>query len=105
MNFHAIELDKVCRVCGKRLHKAKRRDRKHNASEHSADLASVFKIDVSSDIKGIHPPHFCHPCHTFLRFWKAGKKGDTLLVGRVFSWYEHTEPQCKVRKNLLNNVP
>ncbi len=75
---------------------AKQGKGKRKVTEYKEDLASIFNIGVSSDCQDTH---FCHSCHTFVRFWKAGKKGCTLPVGRVFTWCQHTDPECRVRNN------
>ena len=64
MDYHKNELERACRVCGKRLCKAKKRERSHLVQEHSSELAQVFQIDTSGDSEDTHPTLFCHPCWT-----------------------------------------
>lgn len=99
MEYHTNELGKVCRVCGKRLNKAKGRERNYLVAEHSKELATVFSIDVSSDCDDTHPLQLCHTCSTFMRFWQT-RGVDTPSVGRVFIWAQHSEPECMVRKTV-----
>lgn len=95
MDYHKNELAKACRVCGKRLKKAKGRDRRFSASEYSSELFEVFKIDTSSDTQHIHPPSFCLSCRVFMGSWHS-RGGSTPAVGRVFTWEKHHEGDCKV---------
>lgn len=99
MEYHMSELRKVCRVCGKRVNKAKGRERNYLVAEYSKELAEVFSIDASTDSENIHPFQFCHSCHTAIRFWNT-RGGDTPSVGRVFMWAKHSEPECMVSKKL-----
>lgn len=97
MEYHKIGLRKACRVCGKRVNKAKGRDRSYLVDEHSRELAVVFNIDTSSDCEDTHPLSFCHLCRVFMRSWQT-RGGTAPAVGRVFSWAKHTEPTCMVSK-------
>ena len=57
MESHQEQLAKHCRVCAKRLSKAKgRATSTYNCSDYSAELMSCFGIDVHKDIDTIHPP-------------------------------------------------
>lgn len=69
MEYHTNELKKVCRVCGKRLSKAKGRDRSYLVSDNNKELAEVFGIDASSDSPDIHPVNFCHSCRVYICSW------------------------------------
>lgn len=71
MEFHANELKKVCRVCGKKTHKAKGRERLHLVAQHRDAMATVFGINASGDAEDTHPLQFCHSCQTHIRFWKS----------------------------------
>ena len=93
MDFHAQELAKACRVCGKRVHKAKGRERKYLATSYQKQILQVFGIDVSGDRAAIHPLYFCQPCRAFIAT-QDGK--DVVPVDRVFTWSEHTDTECTV---------
>lgn len=95
MEYHTNELGKACRVCGKRVSKAKGRSRSFLVAQHSQELAEVFSIDVSSDSEDIHPLSFCLPCRAFMGSWHT-RKGDAPAVGRVYTWAKHTDPDCVV---------
>ena len=92
MDYHKTGLEKACRVCGKRLHKAKGRERSHLVQDHISDLAKVFRIDASGDRKETHPTSFCYPCLIFMRSWHKREAA----VGRVFTWTKHIAVSCKV---------
>ena len=96
MEYHTNGLKKVCMVCGKRLKKAKGRERSYLVLEYSRELAEVFQIDSSADSEGIHPVSFCHSCRVFMRSWhtRGGGGGEVPAVGRVFTWERHSEPHC-----------
>ena len=99
MDFYAEELTKTCRVCGKRIHKAKGgRERKYIARDCQSDILEVFHIDVTDDNDTIHPLHFCQPCRAFISCWKSKK---ALPVDRVFTWSKHTETDCRVSQIKL----
>ena len=95
MEYHIIELKKACRVCGKRVNKAKGRERSYLVAEHGRELADIFCIDTSSDSEDIHPLSFCHPCRTFMRLWHT-RGSNAPSVGRVFEWAKHSEHTCMV---------
>ena len=99
MDYHTIELRKACRVCGKRVNKAKERERSYLVCEYRSELAEAFGIDTSSDCKDTHPLSFRHSCRVFMRSWQ--KRGtNAQAVGRVFSRSKHTELNCKVREYI-----
>ena len=62
MDFHRDELKKVCRVCSRRLKKAKGGERRYVCKEYFKELDVVFHINVSNGNEDIHPLHLCHPC-------------------------------------------
>ena len=98
MDFHMTQLKQVCRVCGKRLSKAKERDRSYTVAEHSRELAEVFGIEVACDSPDTHPLSFCHICRVFMRSWHT--RGRSVpSVGRVFTWFRHSELNCSVSKS------
>ena len=58
MEFHQQLLEKHCRVCGKRLLKAKVKTSKvpvYQCSDHTDTLLSCFGIDLSDDASSTHP--------------------------------------------------
>lgn len=100
MEFHANQLSRACRVCGKNLNKAKKRERSFLVSEHSKELAAVFGIDTTRDTEDIHPPSFCLPCRVFITSWHS-RVGNAPAVGRVYTWQKHSETDCTVSKAVL----
>ena len=60
-------LDKHCRVCGGRLHRAKKGRRsagkEHARIKHKASLLLTFGINIAEDCVDIHPSHFCNMCY------------------------------------------
>ena len=102
MDYHKSELQKACRVCGKRLNKAKGRERSHLVQEHSSELAQVFQIDTSGDTEDTHPTFFCHPCRVFMRSWHRNERRAP-AVGRVYTWHKHSESDCMVSFNTYSH--
>lgn len=103
--FHKQQLLKHCRVCGKRLCKAKGRAPVFDCSDHSSDLLTSFGVDVSGAGADQHvfPPKFCNPCFATLNKDKKARKIGIPRVHLVtpFTWTEHT-PNCPVRKYKNN---
>lgn len=101
MEFHLQQLAKHCRVCGKRLCKAKGRASVYQCTDHIADLFTSFGVNVSSDDDDkISPTKFCNPCYaTMKRVIVAGKEGMPYThTITPFVWTEHA-PDCSVRTN------
>lgn len=97
MEYHTTQLKITCRICGKRLHKAKGRARSYPVSNSIEELAKVFGIDASSDQPDIHPPSFCHSCKCVIR-----SRGDSIRpVKQGFVWSKHSDPVCSVSNLLL----
>ena len=97
MEFHNSELKKVCRVCGRRLKKAKKeRERSYVSKEYIKELCEVFHIDVSSDCEDTHSLLFCLSCFTVITKWHTTRGGNVPPVARVFQWERHDESDCRV---------
>ena len=73
MEFHVEQLQKHCRVCGKRLGKAKGRAVTYKSTSFIPELLASFGIDVSGDKAHVHPLEFCNPCYVTMK--RAVKKG------------------------------
>ena len=99
MEFHLQQLKKHCRVCGRRLSKAKGRATVYNCSDYRAKLISCFGVDTGSDQDNVHPPQFCNPCYAVtLRSEKASNASIPYTHSLdVFEWIEHSEVDCLVR--------
>lgn len=96
MDYHRNELKKVCRVCGKRLNKAKGRDRSYVVEAKKEELDQVFGLDTSTDSPDIHPPKFCHLCMVYIRSWRQRGGGGLQSLSRVYKWTAHNEQECTV---------
>ena len=99
MDYHTNELKKVCRVCAKRLKKAKGKHRSFPVSEHSRELYEVFRIDTSADEEDTHPLFFCLSCKVFMGSWHS-RGGGAQALGRAYTWEKHREVECMVSKVL-----
>ena len=100
MEFHQEQLNKCCRVCGKRLLKAKgKMGQSHifQCSENATVLLEVFGIEVSSDNSTIHPQQFCLSCNSVARRRMTAIGKGQAYRGRqeVFNWLAHEE-DCAV---------
>lgn len=102
MEFHLEQLAKHCRVCGKRLCKAKGRSQPtHQCSKHTADLVTAFQISTSNDNEHAHPHCFCNNCYRTMT-WVVKCQLDGILhhpETSLFEWTEHTL-DCPVREIL-----
>ena len=103
MEYHRGELKRVCRVCGRRVNKAKGRERQYLVTEFTRELGEVFRIDVSGDSDDIHPRQFCHPCRTTIKNWHTRGR-DAPSVGRVFTWTKHHEKECTVSFRITSLI-
>ena len=96
----AHKLKMLCRVCGGRLQKAKGRAPVHKCTTYSEDLKAAFSLSIDGDDPDIHPQVFCNRCFAAMkRHSAAASKGlpyHHSIV--VFSWENHTEGECTVRK-------
>ena len=64
LNFHLNCANKLCRVCSNRVEKFERGAcRAKSCTVYAAKLFSVFAIDTSCDIKGVHSEYFCSKCY------------------------------------------
>lgn len=61
MDFHQLQLAKHCRVCGKRLCKAKSKAPTFKCTDHQSILFQCFGVDVSQDDPMTHPLKFATP--------------------------------------------
>ena len=96
MNFHQLELSKHCRVCGKRLYKAKS---VYSCVEHSDSLLKCSGIEVSHDDPAVHPFKFCNPCYAVTRRLAKATATAVHFSYSVLSmeWSSHSEGTCMVR--------
>lgn len=95
--FHLRELAKHCRICGRRLYKAKSKATVYTCSERISDLKSAFRVDVSTDTPTVHPQHFCMSCYAAIgRIKAADSEGVPFAVSTApMEWTEHTH-NCHV---------
>ena len=73
-DVHEQELKNFCRVCARKLTKGY----KHKCSG-SGTLLELLGVQISSDESTIHPPFYCHSCHsTAKRLEKDGGEESSL---------------------------
>lgn len=109
MEFHSDQLQNCCRVCGKRLLKAKGSKGKSHVFDcfsNSQELLDAFGIDMLSDDSSIHPPQFCLACHCVARKKRESVEEHTVYRGKsleqhIFRWEPH-KLQCTVS---IKNIP
>ena len=101
MEFHKEQLQKCCRVCGRRLKTFNGKGRSFACTSNSKLLLETFSIDVSQDYSDTHPPEYCFSCQGVIRRKVAAdKKGlpyNTHTTYNLFQWYTHTEEVCEVK--------
>ena len=97
MEFHEDQLRQCCRVCGKRLFKAKaQKGKSFKCTTHSDTLKACFDIDISSDDSSVHPESFCFPCYALAKRKTDAIKNNHAYRGReladyMFNWTSHKE--------------
>lgn len=79
---HEQELEKFCRVCARKLNKGY----KHKCSANS-NLLESLGIKTSEDLIGVHPPYYCHNCHSTARRLEKNEGADSSL--KVHTWTTH----------------
>ena len=57
MDYHITQVQLHCRVCARRLLKAKSK-----CPSTTAKLLNAFGIDTNNDDNRVHPEHFCPSC-------------------------------------------
>lgn len=55
MEYHLQQLPQHCRVCGKKLFRAKGRLISYSSSKYLEELKATFFLDVSQDNSELHP--------------------------------------------------
>ena len=100
MEFHLEQLQKHCRICGKRLNKAKGKPQPvYSCSDHTDDISAFLGV-VTCTVEDQHifPQKFCGPCHTRLtKAKKANQAGFPSYPIVAMEWTSHQE-DCRVRK-------
>lgn len=93
--FHCEELQKFCRVCGKRL---SRNRVNFNCQQHADILASTFGFLISDDNPEIHPKLLCHGCYSVLRRSKKAAETRSQYQPSInlFKWTAHSLSQCEM---------
>ena len=99
MELHHQQLLKHCRVCGRRLCKAKGRAQPINECTQQKEDLHILGVDVSSgEDEQVLPQHFCNPCHAMLgRAKKASEEGVPYQATTLMEWTPH-QPDCEVNK-------
>ena len=59
--------DILCRVCGGRLQRAKKRAPVHKCTNHTEGLEATFGISVGTDDPDVHPEFFCNRCFAAIK--------------------------------------
>ena len=92
MEFHIQQLAKHCRVCGRRLSKAKGRSTAYTCTAYKDQLLACYGVDVSKDNKDTHPLQFCNPCYIITkRLAKAShSRVPYTFATSIFVWTQHT---------------
>ena len=103
MDFHQEQLQKSCR---KRLRTAKGNGRAFSCNTHQTVLLDTFSVDVRMNESDMHPPQFRFACYGITRRSRAAaEKGlpyTSPAICNSFTWYKHTEIDCKVRETVTH---
>ena len=99
MEYHQQQLQKHCRVCGKRLNKTKGKPQTvYSCTQHTSDLSTYAEVEIgNSEDDHIFPQQFCNSCHSkFSRAKQAAKDGVPFPSFTCMEWSIHQEESCKV---------
>ena len=99
MEFHQEQLKKCCRVCGKRLLKAKGTKGKSHVfkcCQNSAQLQKAFDINVQTDEALVHPEYFCLSCRSIAKRKIQASADGVAYRGKdigqyVMKWQPHQD--------------
>ena len=89
ISSHELELQRFCRVCARSLTKGY----KHTCSS-SGSLLEPFGIDIATDESAIHPPFYCHNCHSTAKTLE--RVGWAVSSVAAHQWSAHSEEECEV---------
>ena len=105
MDYHCEQLAKHCRVCGRRLSKAKGKCTVYSCTDYQDQLLACFGMDVSHDSKNVHPPKFCNPCYTITKRRAKAIQDEVPYTSSMvpFLWTEHTH-SCQVISNFQSRI-
>ena len=98
--FHLKELEKHCRVCGKKIARFRV---KYDCTKFDEDLTHTFGLTIATDEPAIHPHQFCHGCYNVLMRARKSRDTGTFYKPCVspFSWHSHmSEGECGVCKHF-----
>ena len=90
LSEHQQILEKICRICGERLKKAK--DKYENnflCADKTEIIFTAFGVKVRKDDLDMCPPKFCHKCY------KLALRGGTRLAINVWPPHKRTG-NCKI---------
>ena len=85
LSEHQQILEKICRICGERLKKAK--DKYENSflcADKTEIIFTAFGVKVRKDDLDMCPPKFCHKCY------KLALRGGTRLAINVWPPHKRT---------------
>ena len=92
IEYHAKELVKHCRVCGKRFPRGARQQKCKVAK---ALIAQCYKSDIDVNDNTVHPRNLCHACVRQMKRIKAAQGSASLrTTATIFEWTAHTEGRC-----------
>ena len=106
MEFHLQQLGKHCRVCGRRLTKAKGKAVFYNCKEYEDQLLASFSFSLGQDSPEVHPSHFCQSCYCSMkRSVKATDHSAPFQTSKVtYEWKYHSD-NCSVRPIYTYSAP
>ena len=100
MDYHNTQVQLHCRVCAKRLLKARSKciETIFLCKAYAAKLQNAFGIDTNNDDNRVHPEHFCPSCKLALdRVITAKQRKIHYKCGTVpFHWEMHSDLECQV---------
>ena len=99
--YHAQELAKHCRVCGKRFARGDRQLHKTHTTPKTL-ITTCYNVDIDNDNDKTHPPEVCHACISQMRRLKTAQGSRTNAA--VFEWASHTDEQCCICEHFRTTL-
>ena len=98
MDNHTAALLSLCRICGNSVKSSKNKEHIKLCNKYSADILTVFGIDLSRDSSCSHPQHFCVYCYRRMINTKRRNNSTSYIVNDI----SHVE---QIWKPHVDNCP
>ena len=98
MEYHAAQLQLVCRVSGRRFSSLARPEH-FPVTEWKDGLLACFGVNVFMDAEGVHPCSVCSLCVMVMRRWREAIAAERTFTprsgcGQSIDWEPHKRSHC-----------